>query len=1491
MKANPDWLSGYDQRVKVTIDNTDVDSTLTNFPVLIYLSTSSGRNNDDVSFVFDELTSDDNRKKIAVTTSDEVTECYVDLEKWDDANEQAWIWVKVPSISSSADTDLYLYYDKDHANNTDYVDDSGVGNATNVWDSNFKGVWHLNETTGTQYDATTNNNDASASVQSQGGASIIDGGDDLEVDSSHYVDCGTGASLRITPDITLEIWMKVESKPSATVGIAGRWETTDNDRCYGLYFGATNYVQWGITDDGSWTEGHRELCYDNTIPTDDVWYYYAGTFDGSASASLIYRNGTDVTTAIQDEGITTINQGTVNYDIGCQRTEGTRYRFLDGWVDEIRVSDNVRPSEWVKATYETGRDDLLDFGSEETDQTAPIYQNVGSNSTSIVENASILLYGQGYDDIALDWAWLATNETGGWQNYTDYHTDIVEYKEDITGTDLDAEQGVCTDGTNLFITSTTRLRKYGMSGGSKLADIDAFHGDTDVVHAGDCCHFDGKIYCICTNYPNSTVRRVYIYSASDLSYVNDYNITDNPASGTEISGIGCDGSYFWLCTWYGQKIYKYNSTFVYQNEYHQLSYVESQQGITFENDKLYVVTNDNAISEYSTSDWSLIGTQQNTVAKEGLDIEGNYLYSGGAHTAGDDALKKFDYHQLGAVHYDSPIDMNDVADTWTWSNFTWTNSSISAGTTIQWRIYYNDTSANENVTSIQSFTIQADPEINQLRLSVTTDDTNITSISVNTYYHWEVNVTDGNTLEDLKNVTIRIENNPANTILEDSPTFTEASEYWFRYDNATDAWEWYSGSAWSSTETYLNISGCVKPTLTETNGWYKFNAKLSEIASHTSTWEFSAYVFDSEDSNDTATFSSITVYFYTEITVESSHAWVDLSPGDVNQTTSEGVLSVSDGFASEGKVASKDNVYVNTTGGYVRLVIPYDSVVDTTAGPLGMLPQYRFSFYANGRFWVFYSDGSKMRFKTSVDGVTWSSSTQVRSAGHWDCFNIFYDTVSDRVHYACTPLVAGNIFFRSGTPNADGSITWIAAEEEIPTTYEYAFYVHINVDAYGVVWISYQDRTALSGGSHYPYVVKSGNNNGTWGTTPAGFPHQLSTTNDATWRVLVVRELMTAEMYVIYARDGEQPLGKNWKGTYWESEENDVTDYPIYADSSGHPLMSASNVGAVIYFVYVRDTTMQIRFNYRGVSGGWQANDELVQDDTTSLMFPAITPVSGTLQYCFWGNSTSDKIHYKKRVSGTWDTDPTEWISAPNFDPRAISSFYEDYDDKIGMLYLNSSSVPIGIRFYWMDLGDTSGTLYSTNLLSAKSVASIDQFNYTVSSLPAQTTLEILFSQDNSTWKNSTDGTSWQSLSSGTNNTIDLSGLSWSGANFYYKCGFNNTDDSTPKLNYIAINYTQLGTIIDITIIANANVDLQAKGNGTLSDGNGHTIALSNVRIHNNTLANSISLTTSYQDIPDLTDLAAGESSHTCVLWITIPDGTEDGDYVYTLTIKVVEHD
>ena len=89
-KVYSGWLGGgWRYRVEITVSNTNIDNDVTHFPLLLTLGASVGTGTDDVSFIFDELASDANRKKIAVTKSDGTTQIYCEIEKWDDANEDA----------------------------------------------------------------------------------------------------------------------------------------------------------------------------------------------------------------------------------------------------------------------------------------------------------------------------------------------------------------------------------------------------------------------------------------------------------------------------------------------------------------------------------------------------------------------------------------------------------------------------------------------------------------------------------------------------------------------------------------------------------------------------------------------------------------------------------------------------------------------------------------------------------------------------------------------------------------------------------------------------------------------------------------------------------------------------------------------------------------------------------------------------------------------------------------------------------------------------------------------------------------------------------------------------------------------------------------------------------------------------------------------------------------------------------------------------------
>lgn len=366
---SPGWLSGWDQRVKLTVDNTDIDDTLANFPILVYLSASSGRNDDDVSFVFDELTSNDNRKRIAVTTDDGETECYVEIEKWDDANEKAWLWVKVPSIASDADTDLYLYYDKDHADNTDYVGDPSDAVVHNVWDANFKAVWHMRDDPDNEHirDSTVNANDGAKGAAGAPAVTTdgkIDGAQDF---SSDKITCGTGLLYQY---LTFEAWVNPDSYD-------GVYHASIVDRSTTWWFfidlTATKINFLRFKDD-SFDLG----VSDTSVPT-ETWTHVVATYDKDRANELaFFFNGAP-------DGERDL-AGPIDTDV-CTVEIGDRgaTHWFDGKIDELRISDIARPSAWIKASYESERDHLLDFGTEETPVAPEITNSPGSKGYGILE--------------------------------------------------------------------------------------------------------------------------------------------------------------------------------------------------------------------------------------------------------------------------------------------------------------------------------------------------------------------------------------------------------------------------------------------------------------------------------------------------------------------------------------------------------------------------------------------------------------------------------------------------------------------------------------------------------------------------------------------------------------------------------------------------------------------------------------------------------------------------------------------------------------------------------------------------------------------------------------------------------------------------------------------------------------------------------------------------------------------------------------------------
>jgi hypothetical protein len=94
--------------------------------------------------------------------------------------------------------------------------------------------------------------------------------------------------------------------------------------------------------------------------SDEVnWHYFATTRSGTAIKG--YPDGA------LDAGLNgVVGAGTITNLTDCQiGSLKDSDNFFDGTVDEVRFSNVERNAAWLEASYESGRDDLLDFGGEE----------------------------------------------------------------------------------------------------------------------------------------------------------------------------------------------------------------------------------------------------------------------------------------------------------------------------------------------------------------------------------------------------------------------------------------------------------------------------------------------------------------------------------------------------------------------------------------------------------------------------------------------------------------------------------------------------------------------------------------------------------------------------------------------------------------------------------------------------------------------------------------------------------------------------------------------------------------------------------------------------------------------------------------------------------------------------------------------------------------------------------------------------------------------
>ncbi len=365
VRADPGWYdTDWGHRKKITINNAYVSGStnLTNFPVLISIV--------DSDLIGKTLSSGDD---IIFTASDEVTRLSHEIESYNSTSGNLTAWVKIPSLSPTTNTDIYMYYDNAGASNSESI--------TDVWNTNYMMVQHLHETAQTvgayndHLDSTSNNNDGEAIngvIMNSDGQ--INGGDVLGGTNEH-IEVNDSASLDITNNITVEAWVKPDSGTfdGGIHTIVAKY----NYDYYELHFRETDVVALFINN--------NKLAWDSTgWFSAGNWYHLAATYDSSTGQMEIYVNG-----AIKNsQSIAPQNIATNNNSLYVGSRQGT-IRFFDGTIDEVRISSTARSADWILTSYNNQNNPSAFFtlGSE---KNAPAGPTVVGGKILIVNKAMVL---------------------------------------------------------------------------------------------------------------------------------------------------------------------------------------------------------------------------------------------------------------------------------------------------------------------------------------------------------------------------------------------------------------------------------------------------------------------------------------------------------------------------------------------------------------------------------------------------------------------------------------------------------------------------------------------------------------------------------------------------------------------------------------------------------------------------------------------------------------------------------------------------------------------------------------------------------------------------------------------------------------------------------------------------------------------------------------------------------------------------------------------
>ena len=328
--------NGVQFQTTITFTNYNRAEVLTNFPVLVVL------NNSLPGFDYQQFSAAG--ADLRFKSGDGATNLNYEMDTWNPRGD-SMVWVQVPRFTNGCS--IIASWGNLTVTNPFASTTNGA-----AWTTNFLAVWHLSQTpSADMLDSTTNNNDAvSTNILV---ASQIDGliGGSLDFDGAdNWLNVSNTTPLKLTGGrFTLSAWVNLNAAATGVIMAKGRnggsWDSwfleVGNNAGADYTSNPTNRLCVGFRYGSG--PGNLVLASQPSNVTLSNWVSVVGTLDGSNLT--LYVNG-------QPNAATPATQSPYNISENIWIGADLNRNYLNGQLDELRVENVGRSSNWVWAAYQ-----------------------------------------------------------------------------------------------------------------------------------------------------------------------------------------------------------------------------------------------------------------------------------------------------------------------------------------------------------------------------------------------------------------------------------------------------------------------------------------------------------------------------------------------------------------------------------------------------------------------------------------------------------------------------------------------------------------------------------------------------------------------------------------------------------------------------------------------------------------------------------------------------------------------------------------------------------------------------------------------------------------------------------------------------------------------------------------------------------------------------------------------------------------------------------